>query len=149
MKVSGGMALPAEKAPVDESFIREKISALGNTFFLLEKLDINMPREAVFISAKELKDLKRKAVSELEKKLFAEYDSSFEISLNTDHKNSAQKQQTHFVAESLSQIETALEMRDADIVFICAYAMDDSELKKSIKLVKNDSKNPIKLVKVL
>lgn len=155
VSVTGGVVQPAVKAPVDESFIRDKISAMGNTFFSLEKLDINMPGEPVFISAKELKELKREAVAELEDRLLYgvvsadDEDSAVDacgfkqvltdintIHINCNHRNLPQDMQKHIVAESLSQVETALDMAKADIIFICTFAMKEAEVEKAAALIK-------------
>ncbi|MCR4946164.1 MAG: U32 family peptidase [Lachnospiraceae bacterium] len=141
VSVTGGQASPAIKAPVDEAYVRDKISSLGNTFFEFDDLEINMPEDPVFISAKELKELKRRAVDELEKSLLPERqeDTSIhdDIEISTDHRNTAGALEKHIVAESLSQIEIALSETDAGVFFICAYAMDEADAAKAIKMIRN------------
>ena len=135
--VSGGKVSPAEKAPVDEQYVRDKISALGNTFFEFETLDINMPEEPVFISAKEIKDLRRNAVEELEKQLFAKDTVWEETDINTDHKNQPKELKKQIVVETLSQTKLALELAKPDEIFVCTYAMSDADAQEALKLIKD------------
>ena len=134
--VTGGMVSAAEKKPVDEAYIRDKISALGNTFFSFETLEIAMPDEPVFISAKELKDLRRKAIEELENRLTGADTICENTSVDSDYRNVTSDPQIQIVTESLSQVEFALEYSNADIIFVCAYAMDESDVSKALSLIK-------------
>ncbi len=137
--VTGGTVNPAEKAPVDETYVREKISALGNTFFAFEKLDISMPDEPVFISAKELKELRRNAVEELEKKLSDRDTACVEPAINNDHRNKPQVHKTQIVAETLSQVKLSLKLAKPDEIFVCAYAMGDEDTQNAINLIKDNN----------
>ena len=64
--VKGGVVEDASNRPIDESTITNKVSQLGNTAFVMDSLKVETDN-ASFVRIGELSELRRKAVSELEK----------------------------------------------------------------------------------
>ena len=63
----------AQNVPLTNERIKEQLSKLGNTTFYLEKCSIRFPNDGI-ISIKELNNLRRVAIDELEKEML---DKSF------------------------------------------------------------------------
>ena len=64
--VKGGVVDAASNRPIDESTITNKVSQLGNTAFVMDSLKVETDN-ASFVRIGELSELRRQAVSELEK----------------------------------------------------------------------------------
>ncbi len=69
--VDGAVVAKAQKQPLQYEAIKKQLSKCGNTVFVMETLDIQMD-EDVFMTVKELNELRRAALLELENKLIAE-----------------------------------------------------------------------------
>lgn len=70
--VSMGEVQFAKDHPMEESRIRQQMEKLGNTEFVWEELDIQMG-DKIFIPIKMLNELRRTALSQLEKKILCKY----------------------------------------------------------------------------
>lgn len=61
----GSVVEKAEARPLSEEVVQDKVGKIGNTRYYFEKLEINIS-EGAFYPLKELKELRRKAINELE-----------------------------------------------------------------------------------
>ncbi|MBO6108152.1 MAG: U32 family peptidase, partial [Eubacterium sp.] len=67
IKVSGSVIEKARERAVTADDVRKRLEKLGGTGYVFDELDITMPEDG-FIPLGSIKELKRKAISELEKK---------------------------------------------------------------------------------
>lgn len=66
--IEGSIVEQAQKTGVEEERIRKQIGKTGGTIFEIEKLDVTLDENA-YISIKEINDLRRKALENLEEKI--------------------------------------------------------------------------------
>ncbi|MBO4591181.1 MAG: U32 family peptidase [Eubacterium sp.] len=72
VSVYGDEVQTASSKPVTEDVVRDKLTALGNTNYVLEDFDIDMD-DGAFVPASILKNLRRQGIEELEKKVLGSY----------------------------------------------------------------------------
>lgn len=66
--VTGALAEPAQKRPLEESDVRKQLAKSGNTVFRMEQIEIEMDSD-VFLPLKSLNELRRMACEKLEEEM--------------------------------------------------------------------------------
>ena len=111
----------AQNVPLTNERIKEQLSKLGNTIFYLEKCSIRFPNDGI-VSIKELNNLRRVAIDELEKEML---DMSFRKMNDLEQFNClSKKREDHkkiaIQVSDISQLEQ-LDLHGVEQVFVPFY----------------------------
>ncbi len=120
VSVTGDAPSPAEKAPLTEDDLKSRLSKMGNTFFTLDKNDINIELdEGINLSPGAVNALRRAAVSKLEGVKTDAFETKLPKLLKKSEKSEKLNTVLFLNGETLAALENkgSERMRMFDIIF--------------------------------
>lgn len=133
--VEGSACEAASKHPARAEDVKKKIMVSGETSFVWDKLEIEI-EDDLFLSAGELKDIRRLAMGELQKKLKESFRRNTimctKSPADTNNIMSAEKATDEIIAEcrTIEQLSLVVEESCVDTVYVCIEDMDDAAVKQ-------------------
>jgi len=117
---SGSVVEKATKTPTTKEVIKEKLSSLGNTPFILENIEI-ISDENIFLSMSELKKLRREIIDELtskrENKIVNEFIEKELIKKEKEENGEVEKININVLVRDKKQLEVCLE-ENVDSIYV-------------------------------
>ncbi len=143
----GEAAQEAMSQPLSKDRIEKQISKLGNTGFVLKKLEVQM-EDGLFIPMQNLNELRREAVRALEEKITGQYMRSSEKEFSADcaSKEKAENKITkvYVYAETVNQVEAVLQFPGIERVYLDCTAFREAwknrEQRQLVKKVHDSGK---------
>ncbi|MEG0962730.1 MAG: DUF3656 domain-containing protein [Lachnospiraceae bacterium] len=125
LEVMGEIVQQAQKQPMKEETIREKMQKTGNTPFQFESLEIKMESD-IFIPVGGLNQLRRQALDELFQKLMTPYQrtsctfdsTKHPIKENSKISSVSEKESLRILVETKEQLAFALKVPEAERIYL-------------------------------
>jgi putative protease len=125
----------AKKVSIEEDFLKNKLSQIGDTPFYPEKIVVNLDK-GLFMPVKDIKETRRKAIDELKFKKLAFYQREKlqkEVNLPEGEEKNENPVLT-FYTDKLNHLEIAVSLGIQYIYF--DYKLNESILKQAVKLLR-------------
>ena len=148
--VTGDLPLSAEKQPLTEETLRQRLNKTGNTPFSFEKLDITL-EDGLFLPMASINELRRKALEELQSQFVSSYrriaenqkPDSFD-KIKTKIQAASQKDIFSASIEQKEQFAPVLEQSLISVIYVdsMAFGREEllSELNKMYEMVQQSGK---------
>lgn len=146
IQVTGETVMPAMKQPLDEAKIRKQLEKLGNTPFVLDKLNIITDNES-FLPVNALNELRRTAIETLSGEILAPFRRNLdeEISVSQEAETFSKKLkydnpkelQLHVYLEKTEYAQKLLAIEGIDAMYLDSCVYDIEEIEELIS--KNSS----------
>lgn len=141
IQVTGETVMPAMKQPLDEAKIRKQLEKLGNTPFVLERLDIITDNES-FLPVNALNELRRTAIEALNGEILAPFRRSLDdVKVLDTAALGAEKLpkelQLHVYLEKTEYAQKLLAIEEIDAMYLDSCVYDIEEIEELIS--KNSS----------
>ena len=138
--VLGDVIQEASSKPVSDDSVREKLSALGNTIFEFDKLDIENDGRS-FVPVSVLKGLRRQGLDEISDKIISFYKRNIphdDFVERIIDEAGEENEEIHIAVSSLEQLRAVLNYSTPDYIYLDMGLgkFDDNDLEQSIYIIR-------------
>jgi len=131
---SGSIPQVAKKVSIEEDFLKDKLSQIGDTPFYPEKVVVSLDK-GLFMPVKDIKETRRKAIDELKLKKLAFYQREKlqkKVKL-PERREKSESPVLTFYTDKLNHLEIAVSLGIQYVYF--DYKLNESILKQAVKLL--------------